>query len=267
MHISSNLLRFSAKTVHSTGLSSWTLVLRACLGILLCTLVSACSSTEHNLETPEGAFAYAQDLDKDGRYLEASKRYQEVRNKFPYSRFATQAELALADVYFKQEEFAEAQLAYQTFQDLHPKHPQADYVLFRIGLSYFRQLPPTIDRDLSLANQALKYFDEFLSRYPNSELNAEARDLRAKTQSMLEQKERYIADWYFKRKLFESALGRYQDLLKKFPGSEHQAHALSRAALSAIRSGNRTLAMNLLAELSREFPGSREEALAKKELE
>ena len=90
-----------------------------------------CSSSEKKATTPEGMLARAQEYEKDDRYEEAIRRYQEVRSKFPYSPQALEAELSVADVYYKQESYPESQTAYQTFRDLHPKHPKIAYVTFR----------------------------------------------------------------------------------------------------------------------------------------
>jgi outer membrane protein assembly factor BamD len=110
------------------------------------TLVVGCSSGEkYDTSTPEGAFKQAEEYEKDERYEEAVQKYAEVKNKFPYSRFATQAEMKIADVHFTREAFIEAAGAYQLFKEFHPKHPQADYVTFRLALSYFNQLPSSID--------------------------------------------------------------------------------------------------------------------------
>src|SRR5437868_9563798 len=145
----------------------------------------ACSSMDKKSDTAEGAFSIAQEFDKDERYEEAIRRYNEVKNKFPYSNFATKAELAVADVYYKQESYPEAQVSYQAFRELHPKHPQIDYVIFRVGLSYFNQLPSSLDRDLTIAHEAVTSFDELMKKFPNSQYVNEAADKKLETLKML----------------------------------------------------------------------------------
>ncbi|MES3038495.1 MAG: outer membrane protein assembly factor BamD, partial [Bdellovibrionota bacterium] len=137
--------------------------------ILVISSIWGCTSTEKNENTPEGLFKQGQEFIKDERYDLAIQRFQDVKNKFPYSALATQSELEIADAYFKQESFAEAQIAYQGFRDLHPKHPKIDYVIYQLGMSYFKQLPSTNDRDLTLALDAIRNFQEVLSRFPTSE--------------------------------------------------------------------------------------------------
>lgn len=227
----------------------------------------SCASVEHNSNTPEGAFALAEEFEKSDRYEEALRRYQEVKNKYPYSNFATRAELAIADVYYKQESYGEAQLSYQMFKELHPTAANIDYVQFRIGMSFFMQLPSTIDRDLTLANDAIVHFSEMIKKYPNSQYLAEAQEKRTKTVKMLAEKEEYIADFYFKRKIFDSALGRYEGLYNKFRGLGFDAKALSRASISAHRIGDKPKAKKYEQILAKDFPNSSELKDAMKEIE
>lgn len=245
-------------------------MLRVIISVLLLissiSLLSGCSSIDKKADTADGAYNLAQEYDKDERYEEAIKRYQDVKNKFPYSKYATMSELAIADVYFKQESYAEAQVAYQAFKDLHPKHPQIDYVTYRLALSFYNQLPPTIDRDLTLAQSAILYFDEVISRYPNSEYAKDAREKKESTLKMLAQKEEYIADFYYFHEKYDSALNRYEGLLKKYPGLGLDAKALSRAAICAAKVGEPDRSNRYLSELQQRFPGSDELATAKKEI-
>lgn len=238
------------------------------LPLIFCLLVAAlllthCSSIDKNTDTPEGAYAVAQEFDKDERYEEAIRRYQEIKNKFPYSKYATMAELAAADAYYKQESYPEAQVAYQSFKDLHPKHPQSDYVTYKLAMSFFSQLPPTIDRDLTISQNAILYFDELLAQYPNSSHVPEAKEKKAATLKMLAEKEEYIAHFYFVREKFDSALLRYEGLMRKYPGQGFDAIALAKAAISASKVGEQDKARRYLTELQKKFPNSDELEFAK----
>lgn len=229
--------------------------------------VVGCSTVEKNSNEPAGAFAIAEEYDKGERYEEAIRRYTEVKNKFPYSNFATKAELAIADCYYKQESYGEAQVAYQMFKELHPTYAQADYVQFRLGMSYFNQLPSTIDRDISIATEAVLNLNDFIKKFPNSTYVPEAREKRSAAIKMMAEKEEYIADFYFKRKIYESALGRYEGLYNNYRGIGFDAKALSRAAISARKIGDSAKAKKYQDILAQEFPGSKELKDAEKEIE
>jgi outer membrane protein assembly factor BamD len=230
---------------------------------LLFLVFCGCSTVDKNTDTAEGAFNVAAEFDKDERYEEAIRRYQEVKNKFPYSRFATLSELAIADAYFKQESFAEAQVAYQSFKDLHPKHAKIDYVTFQLGMSFFNQLPPTIDRDLTLSSSAIASFDEVISQFSASEFVAPAKEKKTAILKMLAEKEQYIAEFYFKNSQYDSALMRFEGLLQRYSGQGFDANALAKSAISAARLGEKDRARKHLSELQRKFPDSSELEMAK----
>lgn len=193
-----------------------------------------CSSMKTpDTNTAEGAFALGEKYQKDERFEDALTQFNAVKNKHPYSKLATEAELRIADIHFEREDFIEAQNGYQSFKELHPTHPRIDYVTFRLGLSFFNQLPSTIDRDLQLANRAILYLNEVYTSYPGSEYAAQAKEYKEKAIRMLAEKEKYIANFYFIREFYGSALERYEGLIKTYPDQSFIPEALYGAAVSA----------------------------------
>lgn len=235
--------------------------------LLFAFAAGGCSSADKiDPSTPEGAYKLAEEYEKDERYEEAVGKYSDVKNKHPYSRYAVLAELKIADVHFLREAYIEAQYAYQTFKELHPKHPRIDYVTFRLGLSYFNQLPDTIDRDLSLAEKAVLFFDEVLTSYPQSEHVKEATEKKAAARRMQAEKELYIAKFYAKKKQHDSALGRFEWMLKTYPGMNDLTQtALLGAAMAAKETGDREKAAKYVRTLIKQFPQSEEATHARSE--
>lgn len=235
--------------------------------ILAISFLNACSSSEKiDTSTAKGAYELGEKYRKDERFEEAIAQFSDAKNKFPYSRYATLAELAIADIHYEREAFIEAQNAYQVFKELHPKHEKIDYATFRLGMSYFNQLPDTIDRDLSLANQATLYFDEVIESYPNSEYAAPAKENKIKALKMLAEKEMYIAHFYFIRDKYDSALGRYEDLLRRHAGLGYDAKALYGAAVSAAKVRDKRKTSFYFEKLVENYPDSTWAKKAQEEL-
>ena len=61
--------------------------------------------------------------------MEAIRRYNLIRSKFPYSEFAALSDLRIADAYFAQEKYATAVEQYRTFIKLYAEHPQVIYAM------------------------------------------------------------------------------------------------------------------------------------------
>ena len=217
-----------------------------------------CASEEKNLNTPEGMFAHAKEFDDAERYDLAIQKYSDVRNKFPYSQLATDAELAVADVYYKKESYSEAQLSYQNYRDLHPKHPRIDYVIYKTAMSYFMQLPDSIDRDLSSGADAIYHFNEVIKLFPKSEYAKEALANRNDTFRRLAEKELYIADFYLKNESYSSALRRYEGLLKKYSGQGLDARAHLGIVRAAKKTDDQSKVKTHKAILAKSFPDSTE---------
>jgi outer membrane protein assembly factor BamD len=226
---------------------------------------SGCSSVEQKQDTAEDYYKKAEEFEKADRYEEAIRRYQDLKNKFPYSKLATESELAVADIYFKQESFTEAAVSYATFRELHPRHPRIDYVIYQTGLSYFHQLPSTVDRDLSFSADAIKLFDELQSLYPQSKYVEEVRVKRAEIIRKLAGKEEYIARFYFKQQKWESSLGRYEGLLAKYPGSGFDPAALKNAMICAKNLEQKDKVIKYKKELLSKYPDSAEAKSIQKE--
>jgi outer membrane protein assembly factor BamD len=228
---------------------------------------TACASSDKiDTTTAEGAFELAQKYEKDERYEEAITYYSEVKNKHPYSRFATESELKIADIEFIRENYAEAETAYKLFREFHPDHPKMDFVILRLGMSVFHQLPTTIDRDLSIATQALDYFNELISRYPASKHLKDAKKNLKDAEQMLADKELYVAEYYFKRGHWQSALGRFEDIMRSHPRLGHDLRALYCATVSAYRMKDLDKSKAYFKRLLQEHPKSTELADARKEL-
>jgi outer membrane protein assembly factor BamD len=221
------------------------LLLSVWIGLAL----QGCSSADTKSTTPEGMLARAQEYENDERFEEAIRRYQEIRSKFPYSAQALESELAVADVYYKQESYPEAQTAYQSFRDLHPKHPKIAYVYYRYALSMYNQLPETIDRDLSLAPDTILAFNEVIKRFPSSDYIKDSQEKKSELIKKMAEKELYIGDFYFHREIYDSALPRYEKVVKDYSSLGFDEKALSRAAYSAYKTGDPAKAQKYVSQL------------------
>ncbi len=177
---------------------------------------SSCSGKEVDENDPAAMLKEAEEDVSSDHYQMALDKLRAIKNKFPYSKESVEAQLRIADVYFMQESFSEAALAYETFRDLHPKHEKTPYAMFRIGKSHFSDHPGTIARDLGSLQKALDAYTEFTKRFPTAKESDEARKDATEAKGQLAEKELYIANFYMKRDDPASAKGRLEKIVEKY---------------------------------------------------
>lgn len=235
------------------------------LATIALALATACSTTTiDNSSAPEAQYAEGERLLKKGRYLEAAERFRILKNRYPYSVYAVLATLKVGDVYYEQETFLEAASAYKVFLELYPKHEKADYALFQVGKSYAMLVPDTVDRDQSSADAAIRAFSELERKYKSSSYLEEATKLKSKLLKGLAGQEMYVANFYFVRDMYPSAVGRYRNVLDTFSGTGFNKIALQNLAVSYAKLGKRTLAMEIFDRYQLEFPDTDHDRLRKK---
>ncbi len=195
------------------------------LGPVLVFLMASCVSKPVNEADPKEMYEDAE-VDIEGNlFLLALDKLRVVRSKFSYSNYGALAQLRIGDVYFLQDSFPEAAVAYEGFYELYPKHAKAPYALFRAGESHYSDIPATTARDLKSAESAIQWLGTYLARFPRGEYSDRARDLRQKAYDKLAEKELDTARFYLKRKKLPAARGRLEKLLELYPGSSYSDQA------------------------------------------
>lgn len=206
--------------------------------------------------TAEESYKAGVELLADESYPEAQKFFDHVKTKYPFSKYAALSELRLADLKYEQKAWAEAVEAYAEFVRLHPTHEDVDYAQHRVGVSHledapgdFFLFPPAHEKDERQVERAAAAFKSFLEKHPDSKYAPDARKLLAKASGRLAEHEWYVAEFYFKRRRWAGAAGRYETLVEKFPGTRHEPEALMKLALACVRLDEKHRARTALQKL------------------
>ena len=152
----------------------------------------------------------------EGDYSEALEYFQKVKDRYPYSKLSTYAELKLADTLLKRDELDEALEAYRDFERLHPKNKSVPYVIYQQGMCYFLRIN-SIDRDQTNTKNALKEFKRLEKQFPKSQYAIKAKRNIRKCLVNLAEHEFYIGQFYFKAGHYHAALRRFEYLIAHYP--------------------------------------------------
>jgi len=220
--------------------------------ILLFALRAGCAAKEPPFDVV-AKFKEAEAKMRGFKYAEARKAYQEIQENAPDRSYDADIMLRIADTYYGEELYAEAQVEYQAFLNFHPVHRDAPYAQFQIGMCSFLEIT-SIDRDPNVARTALKEFKKLLEKYPKSPFEAQAREKIAVCREHLASYELYVAKFYYKKGSYGAALGRCEKLLADYPGSAAEPDALYYAGLSYMETGDEQAALRSFEDLSSRFP-------------
>jgi outer membrane protein assembly factor BamD len=194
----------------------------------------------------------------------AAKLYEQLESKFPYGRFAQQAQLEGAYAYYKQGETAQAIAAAEKFIKLHPNHSSVDYALYLKALSNFKEdLGPfarlvkqdLADRDPKAARESFEGFKELVTRFPESRYADDSRERMAYLIEALARHELNVAKYYLSRGAYLAAANRAQDAITRFPHSPVHREALDIMVEAYDRMGMTELRDDTRRVLAKNFPG------------
>ncbi len=207
--------------------------------------------------TAEEAYSLGLRYLRAGYYTKALEQLNRVRTYYRDDPYALKAELAIADVHFKRNEYDAARIAYEDFMRAHPRYRELDYVVYRLGDTIAKGAPTVAARDQARTRQAVNAWTGFAARFPDSDHREAVEAGLGKLRNRLGRKELVVARFYARRKAWPAVAGRARGLLELYPTSPDRPEALALLAEAYARSGQAELAALALERLRGEAPGSR----------
>jgi outer membrane protein assembly factor BamD len=222
------------------------------LFLLLIVFLAGCASTATPFN-PSTAFNDAEGNMQKANFEKARKLYQEIQEKSPDRSYDAAIMLRIADTYFGEEKYEEALVEYQNFLNYHPVSKDAGYAQYQIAMCSFLQLT-TIDRDPEPTRTALKEFQKLVQRYPGSIYQEAAEKNMTICRDRLSEYELYVGRFYFRKKSYRAAVGRFDKLLQEFPDSASEKDALYYKGMALFEMGEKTRARTAFETLVVKYP-------------
>ena len=194
-------------------------------------MLSHCAEKELDPNDPKKSFSIAKEPYDDKRYEDAIRRLGEFKSRFPYSQFAPESELLIADSQFHLDRFQESAATYQTFVKLHPRHAKVDFAMFRTAESYWEDAPEAVSREQESTEKAVKQWQELVEKFPKSEYTPKAKEMAEQGTRRIAESHQFIARFYCKQEIWHACAFRYIKLLERFPQYKDMSNeALAKAA-------------------------------------
>ncbi len=227
------------------------------------TLIAVLSACAGNIKAPDEAADESVDvlytrgadaLDR-GEYKEAAKAFAEVDRQHPYSQWAARAQLMEAYAYHQNMDYDEAIKTLDQFIELHPGNPGISYAYYMRALCNYERISD-VRRDQTSAKEALKGFQDIVSRFPDTEYAKDATLKMALINDHLSGAEMEIGRFYVKQHMYIAAINRFKTVVDKYQTTSHVPEALERLVECYTALGMLPEAKKNAAVLGFNFPGS-----------
>ncbi|MGO4765607.1 outer membrane protein assembly factor BamD [Cupriavidus sp. 2KB_3] len=247
---------------------------RARFGAILlaggCVMLSACGLLGDQPDETAGwsankLYSEAKDALDGGDYTRAVKLYEKLEGRYPFGRYAQQAQIDTAFANYKDGETAAALAAVDRFIQLHPSHPNIDYAYYLKGLINFNDNLGWLgrfsgqdlsERDPKAARAAYDAFQILITRYPDSKYAPDATLRMQYIVNALAQHEVHAARYYYRRGAYLAAVNRAQQALKDYDGAPANEEALYIMVRSYDSLGMKDLRDDAARVMERNYPNS-----------
>ena len=210
------------------------------LVLLLSVALTGCGIFGKEIDPTEGwsaAKLYAEaaaELDSSN-YAKAIELYEKLESRYPFGRYAMQAQLDVAYAHYRAEEPEEAIAAAERFIKLYPQNPFVDYAYYLKGIVNYNRSVGFLDRYIPMdASQrdpgsALDAFTDFsvlVERFPDSKYVEDARQRMLYLRNNLARHEVNVAQYYMRRGAYLAAANRANYVIERFQRTSAVTDAL-----------------------------------------
>ena len=171
-----------------------------------------------------------------GNWAAGIKLLEKLESRYPFGRYAQQAQIDTAYAHWKENENVLALAAIDRFIKLYPNHDNIDYVLYLKGLINFNDRSSLFtsvtgedlaERDPKAAREAFDSFKELITRFPKSQYAEDASARMSFLINMLASNDVHVARYYMRRGATLAAVNRAQAVVKQYQDAPAIEEALA----------------------------------------
>lgn len=239
------------------------LAFRALSLLVLFAVSAACSSAPRR--PPAGAsqpdkFLFDRGTEElnERNWLSAREYFRELVDTYPQSQYRADAKLGIGDSYLGENTTESKILAmneYREFLTFFPTHSRADYAQYKLAMAHFYQMLNP-QRDQTETKEAIREFNVFIERYPNSELMGEVRVRLREAKDRLSESDYQVGLFYYRNRWYPGAVDRFKAVLERDPEYTYRDALYFHLAESLVRLQRQAEALPYYERLVKEFEQS-----------
>jgi len=237
--------------------------------LCLVLFLAACSSAPEKREqlTEKQYYEDAQAAMDNNRFLLAIEKLQSLESRYPFGRYADQAQLELVYCYYRTIDFESSAVTAERFIRLHPDHTDLDYAYYMKGLASYsvdrglveRFIPTDFsERDMGAARESFDDFNRLINRFPKSRYAEDARQRMIYLRNLMAAYELKAALFYMNRRAYIAAAKRATFIVENYDRTPSLADALAVMTKAYLELGLTDLASSSEQTLAYNFPQHKE---------
>ncbi|OOZ40525.1 outer membrane protein assembly factor BamD [Solemya pervernicosa gill symbiont] len=208
------------------------------LGLFL-SLLGCAGTLDENDETKGWSanqfYSAAKEAMSDSDYKGAIRYFELLEARYPFGRYAQQAQLESAYAYYKYEEPDSAIATLDRFIKMHPRHPNVDYAYYLKGLVNYNRGKTALDarlvsdatqRDPGAARKSFDDFSQLVNKFPASQYAKDSRQRMVYLRNLLASYEVHVADYYLRRKAYIASVNRAKYVIENYQRTPAMPDAL-----------------------------------------
>lgn len=224
--------------------------------LVVTALVGACASSQpfRGMDVDEVMRTGVEAFENED-YEFAVQAFERVLFSSPGYERAPEARHLLARSFFRREQYVTAASEYTRFLDRFPTHEMAPDAALGVCRSYV-ELSPIVERDQSHTRQALTSCRSVAREYAGTEEGRRGAELAARMENKLARKVLNGGQFYLKRKMFDSAIIYFEDVVENYPDTDVVPRALKGLVEANTAIGYQQEAEDWRQQLLQEYPDS-----------
>jgi len=236
------------------------------LPLLAAALIGGCATDEKkSFSEAQQEYEAAKHMMNEGKYASVAVDLEKFSAKYPYSKYAVQADLLRIFAAYKDDEFILSETLSKRFIEDHPRHANVDYAKYMLAMSYYKQRSPA-EKDPTMNRLSIEAFQRLIKEHPDSSY---AKDGKARLQSLyntLAKHELTVGKFYFDKDRFVAAANRFQEVVKLYQTTPSIEESLYYLAASYAKMGLSRDAHQIALLLRHNYPNSSWSSKAKRYL-
>jgi outer membrane protein assembly factor BamD len=244
------------------------------LALVVCSMLTACGAKKNTV--PAGTaqpdkflLDRGNEELKEENWLNAREYFRQIVDNYPQSQLRPEAKLGVGETYLGENTTESLLLAgneFREFLTFYPTNARADYAQYKLAQSHVKQMRAA-ERDQTETKEAIKEFEVFFERYPNSPLMPEVKKQWREARDRLSEASYRVGLFYYRSRWYPGAIDRFREVLKADPGYTGRDALYYYLADSLARTDKKAEAIPYFERLLKEFEQSDYREDARKRLE